>query len=86
MQDTKCAAKPVDREVVELLSKVCQNLSQSKGHLADLFHQNKINFDEYGKIRNLIGDCYTLMSVHCDCAPIKLIAGQVDDIIKNIDN
>jgi hypothetical protein len=49
MQDTKCAAKPVDREVVELLSKVCQNLSQSKGHLAELFHQNKINFDEYGK-------------------------------------
>lgn len=86
MQDTKCVRNPVDKEVVELLSNVSQNLSQAKGHLAELYHQNKINFDEYGKIRNLIGDCYTLIAVHCDCAPIRLISGQVDDIIKNLES
>lgn len=86
MLDTKCANKPVDKEVIELLSKVCQKLSQSKGFLGELFHQNKINFDEYSKIRNLINDSYTEMAVYCDCAPIRLISGQIDDIIENLES
>lgn len=85
MQDTDCVQKPVDREVVELLSKVCQKLSTAKLNLSELSNLNKISPDDYFKIRNIIYDCYELMAVYCDCAPIRLIAGQVDDIMKNFE-
>lgn len=82
MPDTKCANKPV----VEIMSRTCQRMSQMKGHLGELYKLNKINFDEYSKIRNLINDSYTDMAVYCDCAPIRLISGQIDDIIENLES
>ena len=46
--------------------------------------KNKISENEYHKIRDYVGDCYHVMGLLCDCAPIKLIAGNVDSIIENL--
>lgn len=38
----------------------------------------------YKEIREHLNDCQELMALFCDCAPIKLIAGRVDDIMDGI--
>lgn len=83
MQDTDCVRKPVDREVVEIMSKVCGKLAHARLHLSEIFNKDTEN---YKKFREIIFDCEELMAKYCDCAPIKLIAGQVDDIILNMEN
>lgn len=73
----------VDREAVEVMSKVCQKLTHARLSLRELFEDDLNNYE---KFREIIFDCEKLMAVYCDCAPIRLIAGQVDDIIKNLEN
>lgn len=82
MQDTKCVRCPVDRYAVEVMSKVCQKLSEARVHLSKVFENEPEN---YFKFRDIIFDCESLMAIYCDCAPIKLISGQVDDIISNLE-
>lgn len=81
MQDSRCVDKPVDREAVEVMSRVCQKLTQARLSLRELFENEPA---PYEKFREIIFDCEKLMAVYCDCAPIRLIAGQVDDIMSNL--
>lgn len=84
MQATKCANRPVDREVVEIFSKISQKLTNARVELGKLLAENEP--EQYFKFREIIFDCEDMMALYCDCAPIKLIAGQVDDIIKNLES
>lgn len=70
----------MNREVVEIFSEISQKLSFAKNYLGDL---RESNLEVYSKVREELADCQELMAKYCDCAPIKLIAGQVDDIIAN---
>ena len=83
MPDIECVRKPVDREAIEVMSKVCQKLTLARVDLRKLFENEP---DKYEKFREVIFDCEKLMAIYCDCAPIRLIAGQVDDIIKNLES
>lgn len=73
----------MDREAVEVMSKVCQRLTQARLNLQKLFEDEP---EHYLNFREAIFDCEKLMAVYCDCAPIRLISGQVDDIMKNWEN
>lgn len=72
----------MDRETVETMCKVSGLLAQIKGKVAE--HIMPENPDLYTEIRDLLGDCQEALAIHCDCAPIRLIAGQVDEIMENI--
>ena len=63
------------------MSRVAGILARVKGKVAE--HIGSDNIEAYEEIRGLLGDCQELMAVHCDCAPIRLIAGQVHDIMLN---
>lgn len=71
----------MDREVVEVMSKVCQKLSFARVSLGKLLGEQKP--DEYMKFREMIFDCEELMARYCDCAPIRLISGDVDSILSS---
>jgi hypothetical protein len=83
MQDTKCASQVVDRKAIEVMSQVSQKLAFAKVNLSKLFQDKP---EEYFNFRDLIYDCEELMGQYCDCAPIKLINGQIDDIIMNLES
>jgi hypothetical protein len=72
----------MNRETVVCMSRVAGLLAQIKGKVAE---QLKDNPDAYNEIRNLLGDCQEILAIHCDCAPIRLIAGHVDEIMENKD-
>lgn len=73
----------MDRETVECMSRVAGLLAQIKGKVAQ--HIKPEGLEAYEEIRGLLGDCQELLALHCDCAPIKLIAGNVDDIMENLE-
>jgi len=75
----------IDREVVELLSNLSKKLAFVKKQVGDLLNQNKITTKEYEEIRNNLNDCQFNMATYCDCAPIKLMTGDVDAIVANFD-
>lgn len=64
----------MNRDVVILLSKISQNISLGK---------DCINNGDLEQAKNYIYDSQQLMGMYCDCAPIKLINGEVDAIIEN---
>ena len=71
----------MDRETVEAMSRVAAILARVKGLVATHVRPDKP--EAYMKIRDLLGDCQEILAKHCDCAPIRLIAGHVDDIMEN---
>lgn len=73
----------MDKKAVEVMSQVTQKLVFARVSLSELFKDNP---KQYLYFRELIYDCEELMSKYCDCAPIKLIAGQVDDIVMNLES
>lgn len=73
----------MDRSVVECMCKVAGLIAQVKGKVAK--HLRPENLEAYMKIRDLLNDCQELMAIHCDCAPIRLISGQVDEIMENLE-
>ena len=73
-----CKTK-MDREAVEVMSKVCQKLSFARVSLSNMLGEDKP--DEYMKFREMIFDCEELMAKYCDCAPIRLIVGDVESIL-----
>lgn len=73
----------MDRETVEMLSRVSKKLAIAKKNLGDLLDNNKINTKEYDEIRNLLNDCQLEMATYCDCAPIRLMNGEIDVIVTN---
>jgi hypothetical protein len=70
----------MNEEVVEIFISIAQKLSFAKGHISELLDSNP---EIYLKVREELADCQELMAKFCDCAPIKLIAGQRDDILEN---
>lgn len=70
----------MERETVELLSSLAQKLAHMKAHLGVLQEQYP---SEYTAIREKMNDCQEMMAIYCDCAPIRLINGQVDIILEN---
>lgn len=74
----------VDRGTVEALCKVAGSIALAREEARKLVEQNKISHQDYEKIRDHISDCYHVMAVLCDCAPIRLIANDVDTILSNM--
>jgi hypothetical protein len=72
----------MNREEVEACSRVAQKLAIAKQSAS--MHLREENRAAYEEISNLLGDCQEELAKMCDCAPIKLISGQVDDIMKNL--
>lgn len=70
----------MERDTVELLSRLAQKIASMKVHLGILQENSPT---EYMQVREHMNDCQEMMAIYCDCAPIKLIAGQVDDILEN---
>jgi|694.fasta_scaffold19238_10 hypothetical protein len=75
----------VDREVVESFCKIAKKMVLAREEARKLVDTNTITYDQYDKIRNPIGDCLLKMATICDCAPIRLISGDVDSIMSNFD-
>lgn len=73
----------MDRETVECMSRVAALLAKAKGVVAE--HLKQDNIKAYTEIRNLLGDCQAILALHCDAAPIRLISGQVDEIMENLE-
>lgn len=73
----------MDRETVEVMSRVAGILAKAKGYASEWMKPE--NPEAYMGLRDLLGDCQEALAVHCDCAPIDLIAGKVDQIVANLD-
>jgi hypothetical protein len=71
----------MERSAVEVMSRVAGILAKTKGIIAEKVKPEDPGL--YTEIRNLLGECQEIMALHCDCAPIRLIAGQVDEIMEN---
>jgi hypothetical protein len=71
----------MDREVVEVMSAISKKLAHARVCLSELLGEKKP--EEYFRFRELIFDCEEIMANYCDCAPIKLIAGDIDSIMSN---
>lgn len=71
----------MERSAVEVMSRVAGILAKTKGIIAEKVKPEDSGL--YTEIRNLLGECQEIMALHCDCAPIRLIAGQVDEIMEN---
>jgi len=71
------------RETVVAMSKVSGLIAKIKGLVAE--HVKPENLEAYKQIREMLCDCQEIMAIHCDCSPVRLIAGQVDEIMENAD-
>ena len=71
----------ISRETIAIFSQVAQKLAEMKTHLGILHDKFP---SEYTAIREKMNDCQEIMATYCDCAPIRLIAGQVDEIFENL--
>jgi len=65
---------------VKIMSDVAIKLAILKEKIKSL---PNINDENYTSCRELINDCQEIMAKYCNCAPIKLISGKVEDIIEN---
>jgi len=72
----------MNREEVEACSRIAQKLATAKQSAS--IHLREENLAAYEEIRNILGDCQQELAIMCDCAPIKLISGQVEDIMGNL--
>lgn len=72
----------MDRETVECMCRVAGLLARIKGKVAE--HLRPESLEAYVEVRDLLCDCQEILAAHCDAAPIRLIAGQVDEIMGNL--
>lgn len=68
------------KDTVEAMSRVSGILALIKATV------QKADPELYTEIRDRLGDCQEILAVHCDCPPIWLIAGRVEDIVKNLEH
>jgi hypothetical protein len=73
----------MERDTVEVMAKVAQKIAQAKKAVGDLLDKRMCNYETYAHIRDQLDDGQELMAVYCGCAPIRLITGQVDEIMSN---
>lgn len=69
----------MDRETVECMCRVAGLLAKAKGVVAT--HLKQDNLEAYREVREILGDCQEVLALHLDVAPIRLISGQVDEIM-----
>lgn len=67
------------KDAVECMSRVSGKIAMAKRVAARLMESDP---EGYREIREYLNDCQEMMAVFCDCAPIKLIAGRVDEIME----
>lgn len=67
------------RETVVVMSRVSGTLSDVKHILSE-----RVDPGLYIQIREMLNDCQEMLAAHCDCAPIRLISGDVDTILENL--
>ena len=72
----------MDRETVKCMCRVAATLAKCKEFLGE--HVRPTNPEVYENARNLLNDCQQILAEHCDCAPIRLITGQVDEVMANL--
>lgn len=70
------------RNVVECMSMVSGKIALAKE--ASGRHLIESNPEAYREIREHLNDCQELMARFCDCAPIRLISGKIDDIMDGL--
>lgn len=68
------------KSFIELLSFVSSKLAILKSDIKDV---PDIDQKDYEKCRETINDIQATLAQYCNCAPIKLIAGRVEDIAKS---
>ena len=71
----------MDIETVKVMSHIAQKLAGVKSLVSTFIREENPN--AYMQIREEINDCQALMAVFCDTSPIRLISGQVDEIMEN---
>lgn len=76
----------VDKEMVESFCNIAKKMVLAREEARKLVDANTITHDQYEKIRNPISECLLDMALIFDCAPIRLINGNVDSIMSNISN
>ena len=69
----------IKKETVVAMSEVAQKISQVKNQLIKSPRMG------LGEVRDLLDDCWEIMAAHCDCTPSRLIEGQVDIIMGNLE-
>lgn len=73
----------MDIEVIKACAEVAQTLAKVKHKVA--IHLREKDVAAYEDIRNQINDCQEVLAILCDCAPIKLMSGRVEEIWQNLD-
>ena len=66
----------MDKETLEIFSKIAGKLAILKGEIAIL----PITREKYAELREMINDCQEFMAIKADVAPVRLISGE---FIKN---
>jgi len=66
-------------KTVECMIRVSGKIAMAKKAAARLLETDQ---EGYREIREHLNDCQELMALFCDCAPIRLIAGRIDEIME----
>ena len=75
----------VDKDTIESFCTIAKKMVLAREEARKLVDAKIITHDQYEKISNPIGDCLLQMATICDCAPIRLISGDVNSIISNLE-
>lgn len=70
----------MNRQLLNMLCEVSQKASLAKNTLKSLLKNNP---EDYNKAREYLNDIQSIIASYCDVAPIRLINGEVDEILKN---
>jgi hypothetical protein len=67
----------MDRNAVDAMSQVAQILVTIKGMVSECDQKT------YRMVKEQLGDCHEIMARYCDTSPLKLMSGQVEQIMEN---
>lgn len=73
----------MDRQLLKMLCEVAQKVAFAKSHLKDLLEDNP---EDFMKAREYLNDIQETIASYCDVAPIRLINGDVEEIMKNYES
>ena len=78
MMKTMMNGNNLNKNVVEVFVELTKRISKAKAELSVLAENHP---EEYNRVRQYFLQCEEVMYSYCKCAPIKLIAGKVEEII-----
>ena len=70
----------MDRQLLKMLCEVAQKASLAKQNLKVLLDDSP---EDYMRAREYLNDIQETIARYCDCAPIKLITGDIESILSN---